>query len=201
MAGDRCWPYDLLQKNPALLLITANTYTFPTLLSWGIPTQQQEPGIRHGKDFLFHCRARRRFVFHSWIPPQSQEKLCSPSGSLTKWTNSISVITAHTKHKSPIGSTHIALNITNNPNTKASVVDGAQNDLQDLKLSHGQDFSFDHSLQVLLGQSRAWCQPKHDHICTSKDGGLDQVSCCKIVLQYTKLTYLLCTRESKISQT
>ena len=45
-----------------------------------------------------------------------------PCGDLAKWENSISVITAHTKHKSLIGSTHTAVNIDNNLEFKGLTV-------------------------------------------------------------------------------
>lgn len=115
-------------KSPALLLVSVNSYTFPCLLSLGIPTQQRQPGIRHGKDVVFH-------------------QICKT------WSHPMAKISASTTAK------------------------------------------------ALRGQSRAWCQPKRDHICVSKDGGLDQVPCCRIPLQSTKLTSLLCTRERKISHT
>lgn len=109
--SDRPWPTSIL-KQPALLLLSAHTCTFPRLLSLDTPAQQQEIGIRCRGDFVFHYR----------LPPQSQEEVCLPCGNLAKWENSISVITAHTKHKSLIASTHTAVNIDNNPEFKGLTV-------------------------------------------------------------------------------
>lgn len=90
----------------------AHTWTFPRLLSLDTPAQQPEAGIRCRRDFVFHYR----------LPPQSQEEVCLPCDNFAKWENSISVITAHTKHKSLIASSHTAVNIDNNPEFKGLTV-------------------------------------------------------------------------------
>lgn len=134
--SDRPWPTCAL-KRPALLLLSAYTWMFPGLLSLVTPAQQGEIGI--------WCRGT---VFHYRLPPQGQEKVSLPCAHLAKWENSISVITAHTKHMSLIGSNHTAVNIDNNPEFKGLPVIRSSKGFARPKAMPQPRFSFDHSLQV-----------------------------------------------------
>lgn len=100
----------------------------------------------------YSCSAGRDWYLmqgdlHYRLPPQGQEKVSLPCAHLAKWETTY-LITAHTKHTSLIGSNHIAVNIDNNPEFKASLLDGTQRDFARPKAVPQPRFSFDHSLQV-----------------------------------------------------
>lgn len=85
--------------------------------------------------------------FHYRLPPQGGESffaLCL----FSKVGNNISVITAHTKHKSLIGSNYIAVNIDNNPEFKGLPVRWNSKGFARPKAVPQPRFSFDHGLQV-----------------------------------------------------
>lgn len=179
MCSDRPWPTSVLEK-PALLLLSAHTCMFPHLLSLDTPAQQQEDGIGCRGDFVFHYR----------LPPQSQEEVCLPCGNLAKWENSISVITAHTKHKSLIASTHTAVNIDNNPEFKGLTVRWSS------KRSARPEAVPQPKLQLQPQPASApAAEPRtgtswNMGTCSCLGGGrVGWIFHCKFLLQYTKLAY------------
>lgn len=132
---DQPWPTHT-SKSIALLLLSAHTWTFPGLLP-----------LRHS------CTAGRDehlmqgdFIYR--LPPEGKEQVSLPCAHSAKWENNMSVITAHTKHKSLIGSNHIAVNIDNNPEFKGLPVRWNSKGFARPKAVPQPRFSFDHSLQM-----------------------------------------------------
>lgn len=168
------WP-TCASKRAVLLLLSAHIWTFPGLLSLDTPAQQGEIGI--------WCRGT---VFLYRLPPQGQEKVSLPCVHLAKWENNISVITAHTKHKSLIGSNLISVNTDNNPEFKDLPVRWNSKGFPRPKAVPQPRFSFDHSLQVAPAAELFSAETQTQvHSC---EEGVGWIFHCKFLLQWNSLT-------------
>lgn len=154
-----------------------------SLLSLDTPAQRGEMGV--------WCRGTFTTGFLL-----REEKVSLPCAYLAKWENNISVITAHTKHKSLIGSNYIAVNIDNNPEFKGLPVRWNSKGFARPKAVPQPRFSFDHSLQVAPVAEAFSAE-------TDTDSHLWGGGWMNFPLQVspTAHTTHLCTREHKIPQT
>lgn len=137
--------------------------------------------------------SRERLVFDAGgpalqAPSSGSGKVSLPCAHLVSGKTT-HFITAHTKHTSLIGSNHSAVNIDNNPEFKASLLDGTQRILQDLKLCHSQGSALTTACKRLLQQNHFLVPAETQTQVHTCEDGFGWIFHCKFLLQHIKLTY------------